>query len=265
MPGLSDLRDRVALVTGASSGIGEQLARDLVAGGAKVALVARRADRLEALAQALGAARTLVVPADVSDRAAVEGAVAATHAHFGRLDLLVNAAGYVRHRLFKDEDVDEFARMMTTNYLGVVWAIRAALPIMRAQGAGWIMNLSSVAGRLGQPDEGAYSATKFAVTGLSEALTLELGVLGIHVLVVYPALVRTEMFPPETLARMPDRSFLEPAEFTRVVWRALARGAHEVTVPRWVGIAYLMRVVWPAMLRRQTAKLRFPKLPDLRS
>lgn len=266
MAGLSDFRDRVALVTGASSGIGAQLARDLVAGGAKVALVARRADRLEALASALGAERTLVVPADVAERAAIEGAVARTHAHFGRLDLLVNAAGYVRHRLFKDEDIEEFGRMMTTNYLGIVWAIRAALPIMRAQGAGWIMNLSSVAGRLGQPDEAAYSATKFAVTGLSEALVLELGVFGIHVMTVYPALVRTEMFPEETLARMPeDRAFLEPAEFTRVVWKALARGAHEVTVPRWVGIAYLVRVLLPGMLRRQTAKIRFPKLPDLRS
>jgi short-subunit dehydrogenase len=139
---------------------------------------------------------------------------------------------------------------------------------MRAQGAGWIVNVSSLAGRLGQPDEAAYSATKFAVTGLSEALVYELGALGIHVMTVYPALVRTEMFPPETLARMPvgsDRKLLEPAVFTRAVWKALARGAHEVTVPRWVGIAYLVRLLLPGMLRRQTAKIRFPRLPDLRT
>src|SRR5439155_15303288 len=139
-----------------------------------------------------------------------------------RVDLLVNNAGYGRHVLFKDHDVEDIERMMRTNFLGVVYATRAVLPTMRAQRRGWLVNVSSVAGKLGQPDEAAYSASKFAVAGLSEALGYELAPLGIHVMTVYPALVRTEMFTPEVIARMPKGAgvtFLEPAVFSRHVLR----------------------------------------------
>jgi short-subunit dehydrogenase len=264
---LADFRDRVALVTGASSGIGAQLARDLAGRGARVALLARRADRLETLAAELGGDRqALAVPCDVSERAAVETAAARVLERWGRIDLLVNSAGVARHALFKDEAPETFVRLMETNYLGVVWAIRAVLPAMRARGEGWIVNVSSVAGRLGQPDESAYSASKFAVTGLSEAVAYEFEPLGIHVVTVYPALVRTEMFTPDVLARMPERvkrTFIEPAEFTRAVLGGLARGAHDVTVPRYVEIAYLMRLLLPRAFRRMTRDLRLPALPDL--
>ena len=269
MPGLRHFAGRVGLVTGASSGIGAQLAGELGARGMRLALLARRGDRLEALARALGGdERAIPIVADVADRAQVDAAVARVVDRWGGLDVLVNAAGYARHRLFKDEAVAEIARMMTVNYLGVVHAIQAALPSMRRRGEGWIVNVSSVAGRLGQPDEAAYSATKFAVTGLSEALALELGPLGIHVLTVYPALVRTEMFTPEILARMPPRllrTFVEPEVFARAVLRALQRGAYELTVPWHVRIAYVLRVLCPGLQRRITARLRLAALPDLRA
>jgi len=265
---LTDFRDRVALVTGASSGIGARLAGDLTARGVRVALVARRVERLEQLAAELGPSRAMAIACDVSSRPAVEAAVARVLDHWGRLDLLVNNAGLARHGLFKDEDPDTFARLMEINYLGTVWTIRAVLPAMRRRGEGWIVNVSSVAGKLGQPDESAYTASKFAVTGLSEALACELAPLGIHVMTVYPALVRTEMFTPEVLARMPERvkrTFIEPAQLTAALLRGLERGAHEVTVPRYVGIAYLMRLLFPGYFRRMTADLRLPVLPDLRA
>jgi short-subunit dehydrogenase len=268
MPRLTEYRDRVAIVTGASSGIGAQLARDLAARGMRVALLARRAERLEVLAAEIARAggAAAAVPCDVSERASVQAAVEAVCERHGGVDLLVNDAGYGRHVLFKDHDVEDIERMMRTNYLGTVWAIKAALPSMRRRGRGWIVNVSSVAGKIGQPDEAAYSASKFAVAGLSEALAYELGPLGIHVMAVYPALVRTEMFTPDVLARMPERvqrTFIEPAEFTRHVLRALERGAYEVTVPPYVGIAYLVRLLLPSFFRRQTARLRLPSLPDL--
>ena len=263
----TEYRDRVAIVTGASAGIGTQLARDLVARGMRVALLARRRDRIEALARELGGVeRVLPLVCDVARRASVEAAVGEVVARFGQLDLLVNNAGYNTHGLFKDHDVDDIVRIMETNYLGVVFAIKAALPTMRRQGRGWIVNMSSVAGRIGQPDEAAYSASKFAVTGLSEGLAIEFAPLGIHVLTVYPALVRTEMFTPEVIARMPKQSkgqFLEPPVFTAAVLRALERGAYEVTVPRHIGIAYAVRALFPSFLRRQTARIRLPMLPDL--
>jgi len=147
-----------------------------------------------------------------------------------------------------------------------VWATKAVLPAMRARRRGWIVNISSVAGKLGQPDEAAYSASKFAVTGLSEGLSYELAPLGIHVMAVYPALVRTEMFTPEVMARMPrgaERTFLEPPEFSRRVLRALERGKFEVTVPGYIGLAYAVRTLLPGLFRRMTARTRLPVLPDL--
>ncbi|HYR96014.1 MAG TPA: SDR family NAD(P)-dependent oxidoreductase [Candidatus Binatus sp.] len=268
MTGLSDYRDTVGIVTGASSGIGAQLGRDLAARGMRVALLARRADRLETLAADLRRAggEALAVPCDVSDRSRVEAAVRTVLDRWGRVDLLVNDAGYGRHVLFKDHDVDDIERMMRTNYLGTVYATKAILPAMRARHRGWIVNVSSVAGKLGQPDEAAYSATKFAVAGLSEALAYELAPLGIHVMTVYPALVRTEMFTPDVIARMPGsarRSFVEPPEFSRQVLRALERGRYEVTVPRYVGIAYAIRALLPGFHRRMTARIRLPVLRDL--
>jgi len=225
MAGLTEYRGTAGIVTGASSGIGAQLARDLAARGMRVALLARRTDRLEEVAATIRAAggEALVVQCDVAERASVESAMRTALDRHGRLDLLVNNAGYGRHVLFKDHDVGDIERMVRTNLLGTVYTMKAALPAMRAGGRGWIVNLSSVAGKLGQPDEAVYSATKFAVAGLSEGLSYELAALGVHVMTVYPALVRTEMFTPEVMARMPrgaERSFLTPADFSRRVLRA---------------------------------------------
>jgi short-subunit dehydrogenase len=268
MAGLTRYRESVGIVTGASSGIGAQLARDLAARGMRVALLARRADRLRDLAGAIAGAggEALAVPCDIAERGAVEAAVRRVIDRYGAVDLLINNAGYGRHVLFKDHDVADIERMMRTNYLGTVYATKAVLPAMRARRRGWIVNVSSVAGKLGQPDEAAYSASKFAVAGLSEGLAYELAPLGIHVMIVYPALVRTEMFTPEIMARMPTasaRSFIEPPEFSRQVLRALDRGRFEVTVPRYVGIAYAIRALFPSLHRRITTRLRLPMLPDL--
>jgi hypothetical protein len=268
--GLADLRDRVAVVTGASSGIGAQLARDLATRGAHVALLARRAERLESLANELGRTGVTALPVvcDVADRPSVDAAIGRVLRELNHVDLLVNSAGYATHVLFKDHDLADIERMVRTNVLGPIYTIKAVLPAMRARRQGWIVNLSSVAGKLGQPDEAVYSATKFAVTGLSEGLSYELGALGIHVMTVYPALVRTEMFNDAVLARMPERAkrtFIEAPAFTREVLRALARGAYEVTVPSYVNIAYVLRAILPAWHRRMTARLRLPVLPDLTS
>src|SRR5262245_47387393 len=262
-----EYRDRVALVTGASSGIGEQLARDLAARGMRVALVARRAERLDALARSLGGeVRALAIPADVGDRTAAERAIETTRARLGRLDLVVNAAGVARHTLFKDHDVADIEQLVRTNLMGTIYVTKAAIPALRAAGGGAIVNVSSVAGKLGQPDEAAYAATKFGVTGLSESIAYELAPLGIHVMTVYPALVRTEMFTPEIMARMPERAtrtFIDTPEFSAAVLRGLERGAYEVTVPSYVGIAYVLRTLLPALHRRIMRNLRLPVLPDL--
>ena len=268
MVGLRDLKGRTAVVTGASSGIGRGLARALAERGARVALVARRRDRLEEVAEEIRSTggEALVLSSDVGDAASVTAAASRVLEDWGAVDLLVNAAGYAKHNLFKDEQAAEAERMMEVNYFGVTRWIRALLPSMQARGWGWIVNVSSFAGKLGQPDEASYSASKFAVTGLSEGLAMELAPLGIHVMCVHPVLVRTEMFDEATLARMPPatlRNFIEVDAFCKTVLGALARGAFEVTVPRRFGLVYLLRLLFPGLLRRQTSRLRLPLLPGL--
>src|SRR5262245_38831648 len=129
MAGLTEYEGTAGIVTGASSGIGAQLAKDLAARGMRVALLARRLDRLEAVAGAIRAAGgdAIAIRCDVAERASVEAAVAAALDRHGRVDLLVNSAGYGRHVLFKDHDVGDIERMVRTNVLGTVYAIRAVL------------------------------------------------------------------------------------------------------------------------------------------
>ncbi len=267
MAKLRDLRGRSAVVTGASRGRARALATAPAAGGAGAAGAARRAEPLEALAAEIAArgGNAIALPCDVANPEQITGAADRVQAEFGRIDLLVNAAGYARHVLFKDQSPEEAEHMMAVNYFGAERWIRAVLPGMRERREGWIVNLSSFAGRLGQPDEASYAATKFALTGLSESLAMEFAPLGIHVLVVHPVLVRTEMFDEETLSRMPTttaKAFIEVEDFCETVLAALARGAFEVTVPRRFGLVYLIRLLFPGLMRRQTAAIRLPILPD---
>ncbi len=267
MPGLNDFNNKVAVITGASSGIGAELARQLAQKGMTVALVARRADRLEELAaqieQAGGTAS--VHSCDVSNRAAVASCASAIEKVYHHLDLLVNCAGYVKHVLFKDHDLDDIERMMQTNYMGTVYWIKQALPLMRRQGAGWIVNFSSFAGLVPQPDESVYTATKFAVTGLSEALVCEFEPLGIHVMCVYPVLVETEMFTPEVMARMPketDKRFITADRFAAETLKALERGEHQLIVPRSYRGVVVLKNLFPKLMTRKIGAVKMKGLKE---
>jgi short-subunit dehydrogenase len=270
MAGLRDYAGRVAVVTGASSGIGAELAAQLAVRGMRVALVARQQDKLEALAARIRAAggTASVHGCDVSQRASVDSCAAEVQKTHGRLDLLVNCAGYVKHILFKDHDTDDIERMMRTNYLGLVYWIKQALPLMRGRGEGWIVNFSSFAGLVSQPDESAYTASKFAITGLSEALACEFKPLGIHVLCVYPVLVDTAMFTPEVLARMPEETktrFMPADKFAAETLKALERGEHHVVLPRSYRGVVVLKALFPGMMTRKIASVRFKALKDLKS
>lgn len=248
-----------AVVTGASSGIGETLARRLAAGGARVALVARRADRLEALAAqiAAGGGEALVVPCDVGDRAASEQAAQRVLERFGSVDLLVNNAGYGHHRRFLDWAVDDIERMMRVNYLGAVYWTKALLPQMVERRRGWLVFVASVAGKLGVPEESAYAASKFAMVGLAEALSYEVEEAGVHVLTVCPGTIRTEFFDEEALRRMPPvarRMMVEVEPLVDAIVDALAKGRYELTFPRFITTGYVVRAIAPGIMRRNTKK-----------
>ncbi len=186
------LKGRVALVTGASSGIGEATARALASAGARVAAVARRRDRLEALARGSGGA-VLCEMADVSTEEGARGAVAFAVRAFGRLDLLVNNAGVMLLGPVEGADPGDFRRMVDLNLLGVMYATHAALPHFLAAGKGDVVVVSSVAGKVARGGFAGYSASKFGVSAFAEALRQEMGPRGVRVTLVVPGLVATEL------------------------------------------------------------------------
>jgi NADP-dependent 3-hydroxy acid dehydrogenase YdfG len=189
------LAGRVALITGASSGIGEATALALARAGAAVALSARRKDRLDDLAQRIEAldARALVLPGDVVDEAVAAAAVASTVAHFGRIDILINSAGIIQAGGIENANTDEYRRVFEVNLLATVSTCKAALAPMKAQGAGDIINISSLAARKSGPSFNAYAASKHALNAMTDALRQEVGGFGIRVCILMPGATSTEV------------------------------------------------------------------------
>jgi len=188
------LDGKVALVTGASSGIGEATARALAAEGAAVALCARRVDRIETLAKELDEAggQALVVELDVTDEAACRSAVDRTVGELGGLDVVVNNAGVMLLGPIVDADTTDWRRMIETNVLGLMYMTHAALPHLLER-RGDVVQVSSVAGRTANASSGVYNASKWAVNAFSESLRQEVTTQGVRVTVVEPGAVATEL------------------------------------------------------------------------
>lgn len=191
------LRNSVVLVTGASSGIGQATSRAFARQGARLALCARRLDRLEAVAEqcrADGSPRVTTARADLRRREDARAFVAAALSDHERVDVLVNNAGLGWSGRLADMPADKAEELVETNILGLVWTIQAALPPMISARRGVIINVSSIAGFRAAPYSALYSATKHAVTGLSHALRGELSGSGVKVCTVYPAVTSSEFF-----------------------------------------------------------------------
>lgn len=189
------LSGKVALVTGASSGIGEATAVALAAAGAAVAIGARRRDRLDALTDRLRGegATVLQLDLDVTDEAACADAVHRTREELGGLDVLVNNAGVMLLGTIVGADPEDWRRMLTTNVLGVMYMTHAAVDGMVEQGSGDIVNISSVAGRTARKGAGVYNASKWAVNAFSESLRQEVTGRGVRIGLVEPGAVTTEL------------------------------------------------------------------------
>ena len=194
------LHGTVALVTGASSGIGEATALALADAGATVALVARRRDRLEALAERIGGAgKALVIEADVSDQAQAQASVEQTVAELGRLDTLVNNAGVMLLGPIVGAPISEWERMVNLNVLGLLYCTHAALPHLLAsaerapRSVADVVNISSTAGRVARLNSGVYNATKFGVVAFSESLRQEVTARHVRVSIVEPGATMTEL------------------------------------------------------------------------
>jgi NADP-dependent 3-hydroxy acid dehydrogenase YdfG len=190
---MNNIANKIVLITGASSGIGAAAARELAAAGAKVAIGARRTDRLDALSEDIRAAGGTVLARalDVTDRADMQVFVDAAVSEFGRVDVLVNNAGVMPLSLMSSLKVEEWDRMIDVNIRGVLYGIAAVLPVMNAQNAGQIINVSSVGGLAVSPTAAVYCATKYAVRAISDGLRQENKAL--RVSCIYPGVVESEL------------------------------------------------------------------------
>jgi len=187
----------VAVVTGASSGIGAETAVAYAAAGYALALAARRPDKLHEVAERCnqaGPGEAMVAPTDVTHREQVEALLRRTHETFGRVDVMVNNAGFGQFGRVHELEERDLRDVFEVNFFGAFYGCHAAAPIMIDQGFGHIFNVSSVIGRVGSPFHGAYSAAKFALSGLTESMRVELRPLGVHVTEVCPALTETAFF-----------------------------------------------------------------------
>lgn len=246
------IKAKTAVVTGASSGLGRATAMALARRGASVALVARRADLLEEVAgelRALGA-RAIGIPCDVADPAAVAKALERVRSELGEPDILVNAAGIGIWRPFHAVSEAEHRAMMDVNYWGAFHWIRGVLPGMRARGRGHVVNVSSGAGKVAFAVTSGYSASKFALTGLSESLHRELLGTGVGVSCLHPGSIRTAFWSEE---RTPTRGLpalvrltpkLSPDAAARAVCLCIRFGFPVWSTPVFQNVLIKLNALW---------------------
>jgi hypothetical protein len=243
---------RIAVVTGASSGIGEATARALFERGWRCVLLARREDRLRALAEELGAEWERC---DVAERAEVDEVAARIVERHPRIALLVNNAGQPGRSTFLGADPERIEAVLRVNYLGSVWALRAFADALAANGRADVVNVVSVAGTVGWPGSGPYSASKHAQLAFSRAVTAELAPRGIRVHTVNPGFVESEGFPQRTkLPRWLVRVVVDPPEVAEHIVHAVERGRRETFVPRFYRVGPLAQALLPGLVARVQAR-----------
>jgi short-subunit dehydrogenase len=248
-----------AVVTGASSGIGEAIARALAVRGWRCVLVARREERLRALAEELDGEAEVC---DVGDRAQVERMAERVLDRHATIQLLVNNAGMPGRATFATIDMERLETLVRVNYLGAVWCLRALLPGLEAAGGADVVNIVSVAGTVAFAPSGPYSASKHAALAFSRAVTADLRPRGIRVHTVNPGFVETEGFPQRAAlsSRLFRRLVIEPEDVARHVLHVLDHNKRETFVPRVYRLAALAQAFVPGLVARAAGRSGY--LPD---
>ena len=258
----TDLSGRVVVVTGASMGIGEAMARLFAEHGATVVMLSRDAGRAEAARARIGhTARTLALSCDVRNREEIDRVVSLTLHHYQRIDVWVNNAGHGLMDSVANVDMAALRETFDTNFFGTVACMQAALPVMKRQGSGTIINISSVAGHIPLSFHAVYSATKFAMNGFGKAARVELQTAGINVLTVCPGYVRPDF--SANAVKGTEAKTVRPSavrgisveRVARAVLRGYLRQKREVVVPWTMHPAIKIYQLFPLLVERMMVKM----------
>ena len=257
-----ELTGKVAVITGASMGIGEAVARIFADQGAIVVMLSRDAGRAESARGRVGhPERTLALSCDVRNREEIDRVISLTLHHYKRIDVWVNNAGHGLRDSVAQMDPAAFHDMFDTNFFGTVAAMQAVLPVMKQQGGGTIINISSVAGHIPIPFSAAYSATKFAMNAMGKAAGVELAGTGIHVLTVCPGYVRTD-FSLNALkgkevknVRPSTQRGISAERVARAVLRGYRKQKREVVVPWTMHPMIKLYQLFPGLVERGMVRL----------
>ena len=251
------LADKIVLITGATSGIGAETARLLSERGAVPIVTGRNARRLSEVCSGLSG-RHGSYKLDVTDDREVTWVIEQAKAEFGTIDILLNNAGYGHFELFSEAPVERFAEMMDTNYMGIVRCTKAVLPIMLARGAGHIVNVASMAGKISTPKASGYAATKHAVLGLTNAMRTELAPLGIAVTAINPGPIDTPFLeladPGGAYAENLKGFMLSTGKVAGRIVRAMERRTPEVDLPWSAALGIRLYGLFPRLADRAAGR-----------
>ncbi len=243
---------KVVVVTGASSGIGEESAIEFAKRKANVILVARRKEKLDQVAQKISKynSQVMTLQCDVSQKSQVESMSKTVLEKTGRIDILVNNAGFAIYGTVADLKVEEIESQIATNFFGMIYCTKAFLPKMLDQKSGHIVNVASVAASFGLPGMASYCASKFAMLGFSEGLYHELKGTGVRVTVVSPIMVRTNFFDNTSFKSVPKYSptSLSSKTVAKAVIKAASSSRLEIIVPPFVRVAVWAKQTFPYLI-----------------
>lgn len=249
-----DYSGRVAIVTGASSGIGRQVAIDMAKHGVHTIAVARREEQLRDTLREMRkyVPDSEVVVGDVGELATAKRAVELARDRWRRLDFLVNNAGISKRKHLLKVTPEEAEQTIRINLIGAIYFILESLPLMVAQKEGYVVNVSSVAGKVANPREVIYTASKFGMAGLSEAMYFDLHRRGVHTILLNPGPIETEIWskiesPAAYHGKMYPASLVSDA-----IFECIEKKKHERTVPRLMGMVAVVKALLPGVIRRGT-------------
>ena len=264
---MMDFRDRVVVVTGASSGIGWVTAEAFAARGARVIAVARREENLKRLIEACRTSSpgSAYLSGDLGVRAFAEHVIDDTLARYGRIDVLVNNAAISKHKQIWHMSADEAERVMEVNFLSCVWTTFAALPHMLLADTGTIVNVSSFAAEVVPPRETIYGASKAALHAFTRGLGNDLHGSNVHAALVIPGAIDTEIWDKEDEPVAFKGKKAPPQIVTAAIFEAIEKQRHEITVPKRrldLNTARLLRRLWPSILRTAMRRMD-PVAPEI--